>query len=85
MFAVFHHEDLVDDEVFLRLLLKVHLFDGNASANSDLGRGVDLSQNIDSNSLPSIGGAAFLLQRSSTRSSALVNLDILRFNPMNFH
>ena len=41
MFASFHHEDLVDDEVFLRLLLKVHLFDGNASASSDLGSGVN--------------------------------------------
>ncbi len=41
VFAVFHYEDLVDDEIFLRLLLKVHLFDGNASASFDLGSGVN--------------------------------------------
>ena len=31
--------DPVDDEIFLQLLLKVHLFDGNASAGPDLGKG----------------------------------------------
>lgn len=41
--AVFHDQNFIDDEIFLWLLLKVHLFDSHAFVGSDFGRGVDAS------------------------------------------
>ena len=38
-----HDEDLVDDEVLLRLLVQVHLLDRHRQVRADLVRGVDTS------------------------------------------
>ena len=42
--AIFHHKDLIDDEIFLRLLLKIHLFDGHALISAHFSSCVDTSR-----------------------------------------
>lgn len=68
MLAVLHDQDLINDQVFLRLLFQVHLLDGHALVRANLKRskhatGCTLSNLIEvSVSLDGIRGIADLLQ-----------------------
>ena len=51
MRAILHHQDLVDNQILLRLLLEVHLLDRDAAVGHALVRHVDTTRR----SLPNLG------------------------------